>query len=127
MTTQDEHRFWDLDAIAGNLDDDADTGAAEGGADGAAPAALAASARRSFQVAPGHRLKVRKGPSTAAAVVRVLAEGAWIQINCQRRGQRVSGPYGTTDIWDNIAPGQFVSDAYVKTGSSGPVAPKCTS
>ncbi|MEU9121164.1 peptidase [Streptomyces sp. NPDC048506] len=88
---------------------------------------MAAAARRSFQVAPGQSVKVRQGPSTSAPVVGKLAGGAWVQINCQRRGQRVSGPYGTTDIWDNIAPGQYVSDAYVRTGSSGPVAPSCTS
>nr|WP_107288390.1 peptidase [Streptomyces sp. NBRC 110611] len=88
---------------------------------------MAAAAQGSFQVAPGYRVKVRQGPSTTAPVVRQLAEGAWIQIRCQRRGQRVSGPCGTTDIWDNIAPGQYVSDAYVRTGSSGPVAPACAS
>ncbi|MFF4607665.1 peptidase [Streptomyces sp. NPDC001339] len=103
MTTQDEH---------------ADEGAAT---------VMAAAGPGSFQVAPGYRLKVRTGPSTANPVVRQLADGAWVQIQCQRRGERVSGPCGTTDIWDNIGPGQYISDAYVRTGSSGPVAPSCSS
>ena len=37
----------------------------------------------------------------------------------------MSGPYGTSNVWDNIASGQFVSDAYVYTGSDGYVAPRC--
>lgn len=89
--------------------------------------ALAAAGGLVFPLAPGYRVKVRQGPSTDAPVVRTLAEGARVQIRCQRHGQRVSGPYGTSDIWDNIAPGQYVSDTYVHTGSSGMVAPVCTS
>lgn len=87
----------------------------------------AAAHRRTFPIAPGYAVNVRKGPSTDTPVVRQLARGARIEIHCQRRGQRVSGPYGTSDIWDNIAPGQYVSDAYVRTGSDGPVAPPCVS
>ncbi|MEV5126539.1 peptidase [Streptomyces decoyicus] len=86
----------------------------------------AASAGTTYPVAPGHRVKVRQGPGTNYPAVRTLAEGARIQIRCQRHGQSVSGPYGTSDIWDSIGPGQYVSDAYVRTGSSGMVAPRCT-
>ncbi|MGX1852600.1 peptidase [Streptomyces sp. NPDC055299] len=89
--------------------------------------ALAAAGGLDFPLAPGYRVKVRQGPSTDAPVVRTLAEGARVQIRCQRHGQRVSGPYGTSDIWDNVAPGQYISDTYVHTGSSGMVAPLCTS
>ncbi|RXS83875.1 SH3 domain-containing protein [Streptomyces sp. TM32] len=89
--------------------------------------ALAAAGGLTYPLAPGYRVKVRQGPTTDSPVVRQLAEGARVQIRCQRHGQRVSGPYGTSDIWDNIAPGQYVSDAFVHTGSSGMVAPRCTS
>ncbi|REK85665.1 peptidase [Streptomyces inhibens] len=85
----------------------------------------AAAGGLTFPLAPGYRVKVRSGPGTNFAVVRQLAEGARIEIRCQRHGQQVSGPYGTSDIWDNIAPGQYVSDTYVRTGSSGMVAPRC--
>nr|WP_234440681.1 SH3 domain-containing protein [Streptomyces rimosus] len=78
-----------------------------------------------YQVAPGYRVNVRSGPSTGASLVRQLPYGARVSIRCQRHGQRVSGPYGTTDIWDCIAPGQYVSDSYVHTGSDGFVAPSC--
>ncbi|MFE1771822.1 peptidase [Streptomyces sp. NPDC059008] len=78
-----------------------------------------------YPIAPGYRVKVRKGPGTNYPVVRLLPEGARIEIRCQRHGQRVSGPYGTSDVWDNIGSGQYVSDTYVRTGSDVMVAPRC--
>ncbi|MCW7984561.1 peptidase [Streptomyces sp. WAC01526] len=87
----------------------------------------AAAGGLTYPIAPGYRVKVRKGPGTDYPVVRQLAEGVTIQIRCQQYGEKVSGPYGTSDIWDNIAPGQYISDTYVRTGSSGMVARRCTS
>ncbi|MCT4354486.1 SH3 domain-containing protein [Streptomyces sp. Je 1-79] len=78
-----------------------------------------------YPVAPGVRVNVRSGPGTQFSVVRILPAGTWVAIRCQTPGQRVTGPYGTTNIWDNIASGEFISDAYVKTGSDGYVAPRC--
>ncbi|MFD7662765.1 SH3 domain-containing protein [Streptomyces sp. NPDC059788] len=93
-------------------------------AEGVAAEAMAASAV-TYPVAPGYRLNVRSGPSSKASLVRQLPYGARVAIRCQRSGERVGGPYGTSDIWDCIAPGQYVSDSYVHTGSDGPVAPRC--
>ncbi|WP_405479178.1 peptidase [Streptomyces sp. NBC_00009] len=87
--------------------------------------AVAAAAQRYYAVAPGTTLNVRSGPGTHYRLVRVLPEGATVPIFCQRPGETVSGPYGTTKIWDNIGVGEYVSDAYVKTGSDGYVAPRC--
>ncbi|WP_164555647.1 MULTISPECIES: SH3 domain-containing protein [unclassified Streptomyces] len=84
-----------------------------------------AAAAASYPVAPGYRLNVRSGPGTNYSVVRVLSEGARVRINCQTTGTRVSGPYGTSNIWNNIGSGQYVSDAYIYTGSDGYVAPRC--
>ncbi|MER6135459.1 peptidase [Streptomyces sp. NPDC001815] len=78
-----------------------------------------------YPVAPGVRLKVRSGPGTQYQLVKVLPLGARVPINCQKPGEWVTGTYGTTNVWDNIANGQYVSDAYVKTGSDGYVAPRC--
>ncbi|MFK4544582.1 uncharacterized protein YraI [Streptomyces tendae] len=86
---------------------------------------VAAAALRSYPVAPGYRLNVRSGPGTNYSVVRVLPEGSRVTINCQRTGEWVSGPYGTSNIWDNIGSGQYVSDTYILTGSDGYVAPRC--
>ncbi|MDQ1047621.1 SH3 domain-containing protein [Streptomyces sp. V4I2] len=87
--------------------------------------AAATAAVRYYQVAPGVRLNVRSGPGTTYGIVRVLPEGAYVPIWCQTPGQTVTGPYGTSKIWDNIDSGQYVSDAYVKTGSDGYVASRC--
>ncbi|MFI1728526.1 SH3 domain-containing protein [Streptomyces acidicola] len=87
--------------------------------------ATVAAAVRYYSVAPGVRLNVRSGPGTNYSIVRVLPEGARVPIYCQRPGETISGPYGTTNIWDNIADGDYISDAYVYTGSDGYVAPRC--
>ncbi|MGW1744767.1 SH3 domain-containing protein [Streptomyces sp. NPDC002092] len=89
-----------------------------------AAAAVTASVRY-YSVAPGVRLNVRSGPGTQYSIVRILPEGAKVPIYCQTPGTSVSGPYGTSNIWDNIDDSQFVSDAYVLTGSDGYVAPRC--
>ncbi len=89
-------------------------------------AALATAAVRYYSVAPGYRLNVRSGPGTDYTVIRVLSEGAKIRIYCQRPGEAIAGPYGTSNIWDNIDNGEYVSDAYVLTGSDGYVAARCS-
>ncbi|MEV7864508.1 SH3 domain-containing protein [Streptomyces sp. NPDC088124] len=78
-----------------------------------------------YAVHPDYRVNVRSGPGTNYQLVRVLQYGASVPINCQKPGERIAGPYGTTNLWDNIANGEFISDAYVYTGSSGYVAPRC--
>ncbi|WP_217167196.1 SH3 domain-containing protein [Streptomyces sp. AC512_CC834] len=111
-----------VDQVQGNGGDERET-TTEAATEGAVT--TAAAARRSYPVAPGYRLNVRSGPGTGYSVVRVLSEGARVAINCQRPGQWVAGPYGTSNVWDNIGSGQYVSDAYILTGSDGYVAPRC--
>lgn len=79
-----------------------------------------------YPVAPGVQLNVRSGPGTNYRLIKVLPYGASVPINCQKPGEWVSGPYGTSNLWDNIANGQFVSDAYVNTGSDGYVTIRCS-
>ncbi|MEV4926895.1 SH3 domain-containing protein [Streptomyces roseoverticillatus] len=88
--------------------------------------ARSAAATVYYPVAPGQQVNVRRGPNTGSQIVRVLPEDSRVAIRCQTRGETVTGPYGTTDIWDSIAPGQYVSDAYVKTGSDGFVTIRCS-
>lgn len=101
----------------------------DGGEEKAADAAvtMAAAAVPYYSVAPGVRLNVRSGPGTSYPIIKVLSEGIRVAIYCQTPGTRVTGPYGTTNIWDNIASGEYVSDAYVRTGSDGYVRPRCSS
>ena len=81
---------------------------------------------RYYSIAPGVRLNVRSGPGTSYSVVRVLPEGSKVPIYCQTPGTSVNGPYGTSNIWDNISNSQYISDAYVLTGSDGYVADRCS-
>ncbi|MDQ0599938.1 uncharacterized protein YraI [Streptomyces canus] len=89
-------------------------------------AAHAEAAVRYYDTAPGYRLNVRSGPGTGYTIVRVLSDGAKVPIYCQRPGETVTGPYGTSNIWDNIDNGEYVSDTYVHTGSDGYVAARCS-
>lgn len=84
-----------------------------------------ASASTLYQVAPNVRLNVHRGPGTSYQIVKVLPYDAKVNIYCQSPGTTVSGYYGTSSIWDNIGPDQFVSDAYVNTGSDGYIAGRC--
>lgn len=79
---------------------------------------------------PGETLTVRSGPQTSYGQLAQLPDKSTIQIRCQvTDGTAVTGPYGTTRVWDKInLPGGkvgYVSDAWVWTGSNGLVAPKC--
>lgn len=87
--------------------------------------ATTASAAVTYPVAPGVRLTVRSGPGTTYQVVDILALGASVSIRCRTPGETIAGYYGTTNIWDNIANGEYVSDAYVHTGSDGYVTQPC--
>ncbi|MGC5565236.1 SH3 domain-containing protein [Streptomyces sp. FR-108] len=91
----------------------------------AARAAAAVAAQALYSIAPGYTLNVRSGPGTQYRLIRTLAPGSRVPIFCQRPGETISGPYGTTKIWDNIEVGEYVSDAYVHTGSDGYVASRC--
>jgi len=85
----------------------------------------AAPATRTYPVAPGVRVNVRSGPGTSHSIVRILAAGVSVPIYCQQPGTKVTGTYGTTTIWDCIGSAEYISDAYVYTGSSGYIAPRC--
>ena len=107
-----------------SVDRNEEAGAAGEAAD--AEEAVTTTALHYYAVAPGARLNVRSGPGTTYSIVRVLAEGAKVPIFCQASGSSVTGPYGTTRIWDNIDDGEYVSDAYVNTGADGYIAPRCS-
>ncbi|MEU6812291.1 SH3 domain-containing protein [Streptomyces sp. NPDC046831] len=104
----------------------AGAGRVEGAGAAGAEVYAATAAVRYYSVAPGVRLNVRSGPGTGYGIVRVLPEGSTVPIYCQTPGTSVTGPYGTSSIWDNIGSGQYVADAYVQTGSDGYVASRCS-
>jgi uncharacterized protein YraI len=72
----------------------------------------------------GPALTVRAGATTNSGAIGSVADGTHVTIHCQKRGQTVTGTFGTSNLWDDIGAG-FVADAYVATGSDGQIAPTC--
>ncbi|MGN9776721.1 hypothetical protein ACTMS0_13280 [Micromonospora sp. H33] len=69
-------------------------------------------------------LNIRAGASTAYAVRGLAARYAHVPIQCSVLGQTLTGPYGTTNRWNRLATGQFVSHAYIQAVYGGSV-PRC--
>lgn len=72
----------------------------------------------------GDPLLVRSSPSTTAKILGYAAAAARIPVMCQLRGQRIAGNVRSTDQWNRVAPGMYVSHAFVAT-PSGFSAPAC--
>ncbi|MEV8018995.1 SH3 domain-containing protein [Streptomyces sp. NPDC086554] len=85
--------------------------------------AIETAAAKSYPIAAD--VNVRSGPGTSYAKVGRLSAGTRVTLYCQRPGETVTGPTGTSSIWDRIGSGRYVSDTYVRTGSDGYVAPRC--
>ncbi len=92
-------------------------------ADTADVVATAAAATASYPVVA--TVNVRSGPGTSYEKVGTVAAGSRVSILCQTSGQTVAGSLGTSNIWDRIGSGRYVSDTYVNTGSDGYVASRC--
>ncbi|MFC4001695.1 hypothetical protein ACFS2C_01190 [Prauserella oleivorans] len=65
---------------------------------------------------PGWALKVRAAPNAGAAHVGYAARHARVRVDCHRSGQQLHGTQGTTTRWYRLAPGKYVSAAYVRPG-----------
>ncbi|UVS78774.1 hypothetical protein [Actinokineospora sp. UTMC 2448] len=73
----------------------------------------------------GEPLNVRESASTSAPLKGLAANKAKVIVECHVVGETVTGPLGTSDIWDRIGPDHYVSDTYLMTDSEEPVAPLC--
>ncbi|MFI7605403.1 hypothetical protein ACIBTV_09780 [Micromonospora sp. NPDC049366] len=69
-------------------------------------------------------LNIRTGASTSYAVRGLAARLANVPIQCYVTGQSVTGPYRTTNRWNRLATGQYVSHAYISAVYGGAV-PRC--
>lgn len=85
---------------------------------GGAAAATAAVGHVRTQSTP---LTVRSGPGTGFEAVGSVAKGAKLNIVCQTKGTRVSGPYGATTVWNKIGEGRYVADAFTSSTEKAPV------
>jgi hypothetical protein len=61
----------------------------------------------------GAPLRLRAAPNTTAAVIGLAGEYSQVPIECQVTGEKVAGRTGTTDLWDRVAPGTYLSHAFV--------------
>ncbi|MEV1329011.1 hypothetical protein AB0J20_05480 [Micromonospora costi] len=67
-------------------------------------------------------LNIRTGASTAYPSRGLAARFANVPIQCYVTGQTVSGPYRTTNRWNRLATGQYVSHAYISAVYGGTVS-----
>lgn len=73
-------------------------------------------------------LNLRTDASLSAPVIASIPYHATVTIDCVKYGPAVTNSYGTSTIWDHVTYGGktgFVSDQWVWTGTSNPVAPVC--
>jgi surface antigen len=72
-------------------------------------------------------LNVRSEPSANSKKIGSVANRSLVVIVCHTRGSEfVGGPYHlTTNIWNRLDNGGFVTDAMLNTGSNDPVVPRC--
>ncbi|MDG4826905.1 sporangiospore maturation cell wall hydrolase GsmA [Asanoa sp. WMMD1127] len=73
----------------------------------------------------GGPANVRAGTSTSAKRLGTLKNGAVVSINCQVWGQKVDEHVRTTNAWNRLTDGRYVSDALVAYSKGMPALPWC--
>jgi hypothetical protein len=75
----------------------------------------------------GSLINVRANPSTASVIVGTVSQDEYVTIDCTQYGDAVTGPWGTTSLWDHIEfpYNGYVSDEWVNTSSGAPVVGSC--
>ncbi|KAJ2717829.1 hypothetical protein GGI07_005931, partial [Coemansia sp. Benny D115] len=82
---------------------------------------MAASAN-GYKIYNADLVNCRSSPSTGGKVVRTYSPSSNISLTCQTSGESIKG----NTLWDKTTDGCYVSDYYLKTGSNGYVAKKCS-
>ncbi|MET0414939.1 MAG: sporangiospore maturation cell wall hydrolase GsmA, partial [Actinoplanes sp.] len=93
---------------------------------GAAPLVAPSTAQAAGTVATidvRSTLKVRSAPSLAAKVVGSVRDNQKVSVTCSVTGTTVRGSVRTTNVWDKLSTGGYVTHAYVR--SAKPIA-KCS-
>ncbi|HTF12610.1 MAG TPA: sporangiospore maturation cell wall hydrolase GsmA [Asanoa sp.] len=73
----------------------------------------------------GGPANVRAGASTRSARIGTVPNGHTLAVNCQVWGEKVVGHVRTTNAWDRLTDGRYVSDALVGYSKGMPVLPWC--
>ncbi len=83
----------------------------------------AMAANGTVDVAAGNTLSIRSTPSSSGTKLGSLADGAAVSLSCYTTGESVTGTFGTTNKWDKLTSGGYVSQAYVSVSGT---LPSCT-
>lgn len=72
-------------------------------------------------------LNVRSAPSVTSQKIGTVRNGAKVVIVCHARGTVFTGgPFDlSTDLWNRLETGGYVTDAMLDTGSDEPIVPRC--
>ena len=81
---------------------------------GAGPARAAEVAGAGTAATGGTTLNMRRTPSAAGGWAGSVADGGTVWIMCRVAGDPIAGTVRTTSVWDQLANGTYVSDAYVR-------------
>jgi hypothetical protein len=73
----------------------------------------------------GDALNVRGDANTTSKVVRILPHGTSVHATCQLTGEKITGSQRTTNLWDRLSDGEFVSDAFVLWPAGRVSVPRC--
>jgi hypothetical protein len=75
----------------------------------------------------GSMINVRVNPSTASGIIGQVTQDEYVTIDCTQYGDSVTGPWGTTTLWDHISSpySGYVSDMWVNTATGTPVVGSC--
>ncbi|WP_436529998.1 sporangiospore maturation cell wall hydrolase GsmA [Actinoplanes sp. HUAS TT8] len=71
-------------------------------------------------------VNVRTTPSAAGVPVRKVVNGGAVQLACSVPGSNVKGTVRTTNLWDQLSDGRYISHAYVVSAALPPCAPSST-
>jgi flagellar protein FlgJ len=86
----------------------------------AVPGSAASASRAGTIDVSSGTVRVRTAPRMSSASVGTLRDGARVRIACAVEGQRVRGTVRTTERWDRLTNGRYVSHAYVRVTSTVP-------
>jgi flagellar protein FlgJ len=75
----------------------------------------------------GVPLNLRTEPSTGRPRAGTVPDGSRLAVVCQVSGENVVGHARTTDVWDRLSNGRYVSDANVAWRPARPTVPTCGS
>ncbi|CAM3535934.1 hypothetical protein KIPE111705_12970 [Kibdelosporangium persicum] len=87
--------------------------------------AVTPASAHTYSIVDGHAVDVRTGPGMQEGTIGAVSGGQRVAVACTVRGESVTGPNRTTDVWDYIHLKGYIPDAYVHTGVSTAVGPPC--